>query len=71
MKQLVFVNETSSKDRENSTNNVVEAVVHVQGIIWRHDLPPFRNQAMYVICPIFIVYVEANTIFTSLELQTR
>ena len=30
------------------TKDMDEVVMHIQGIIWRHDLPPFRNHAMYV-----------------------
>ncbi|KAF8333773.1 hypothetical protein F5887DRAFT_1079945 [Amanita rubescens] len=36
-KQLVFA------DGANK-NDVNEVVAHIQGIIWRHDLPPFPNQ---------------------------
>jgi hypothetical protein len=24
----------------------VEVIAHIQGIIWRHDLPPFQNQTV-------------------------
>lgn len=44
VKQLVFAKGTVN-DEENRANEM-EVVAHVQGIIWRHDLPPFRNQAM-------------------------
>ncbi|KAF8347119.1 hypothetical protein F5887DRAFT_1131417 [Amanita rubescens] len=43
VKQLVFA-KGSPVDGENMTNDIEEVVAHVQGIIWRHDLPPFRNQ---------------------------
>ncbi|KAF8329028.1 hypothetical protein F5887DRAFT_1081409 [Amanita rubescens] len=42
-KQLVYA-EGTRKDPETTMSDLVEVVVHVQGIIWRHDLPPFRNQ---------------------------
>lgn len=28
------------------TTDTVEVVAHVQGIIWRHDLPPFQNRTV-------------------------
>ncbi|KAF8327492.1 hypothetical protein F5887DRAFT_1077138 [Amanita rubescens] len=45
IKQLVF-SEKISKDQDSAMNHMNEVVAHVQGIIWRHDLPPFRNQAI-------------------------
>ena len=30
------------------TSNVSEVVAHIQGVIWKHDLPPFRDRSMYV-----------------------
>jgi len=48
VKQLVFVEGNHNEHDTESTNVLNEVVAHVQGIIWRHDLPPFRNQGMYV-----------------------
>ena len=28
------------------TTDTVEVIAHVQGIIWRHDLPPFQNRTV-------------------------
>ncbi|KIL57949.1 hypothetical protein M378DRAFT_60403, partial [Amanita muscaria Koide BX008] len=28
-------------------HEIDEAIVHIQGIIWRHDLPPFQNQSIF------------------------
>ncbi|KAM6489121.1 hypothetical protein JOM56_010309 [Amanita muscaria] len=29
-----------------AASEIDEAIIHIQGIIWRHDLPPFQNQSV-------------------------
>lgn len=48
VKQLIFA-EQNPKNYDapvTKDSDMDEVVAHMQGIIWRHDLPPFRNHGM-------------------------